>query len=128
MNRSVALAGSAVIAVLGLSLPVAGSLAQPIQTFTKSDGSARSLLQPVHGCHPDYEWGWVREWHTKARHRHSQRYDCVPRGEGGGREYDRGDRYEDRGDRYEGPPAGWRRGGYAPGCMKVGPVWYCPPD
>ena len=47
MNRSVALAGSSVIAVLGLSLPVAGSLAQPIQTFTKSDGSARSLLQPT---------------------------------------------------------------------------------
>jgi hypothetical protein len=61
MNRSVALAGSVIIAVLGLSLPVAGSLAQPVQTFTKSDGSPRSLLQPIHGCHPYYEWGWVRQ-------------------------------------------------------------------
>jgi hypothetical protein len=50
MNRNVALAGSVVIAVLGLSLPVAGSLAQPVETFTKSDGSPRRLLQPIHGC------------------------------------------------------------------------------
>jgi hypothetical protein len=100
---------------------VGGSLAQPTPSIGIMKIPNGTLLTPIHGCHQDYEWGWVRQWDTKARHRHSG-YDCRPRGGGGGRDWD------DRGDREGGPPPGWRRGGYGPGCMKVGPVWYCPPD
>jgi hypothetical protein len=115
-----------VLATIGAFSAIGVAVAAPAPTLNPNTSN---LLMPIHGCHPYYEWGWVREWGTKARHRHSQRYDCVPRGGGGGGYYeDRGYRRGGDWDRGGGPPRGWRPGGYAPGCMKVGPVWYCPPD
>ena len=105
------------------SISLAGSsFALPISIFPAEEITNSTLLKPIHGCHPYYEWGWVRRWDTEARHRHSQRYDCEPRGGGGGGDWDR------RGERGDGPPRGWRQDEYRRGCMKVGPVWYCPPE
>jgi hypothetical protein len=44
---------------------------------------APSLLVPVHGCHRNWAWGYVPQWHTEAKHRHVGS-DCRPIGVGGG--------------------------------------------
>ena len=83
------------------SISLAGSsFALPISIFPAEEITNSTLLKPIHGCHPYYEWGWVRRWDTEARHRHSQRYDCEPRGGGGGGDWDR------RGEGRDGPPRG----------------------
>ena len=38
----------------------ASSFAQPITTFPAEEITNTTLLKPIHGCHPYYEWGWVR--------------------------------------------------------------------
>jgi hypothetical protein len=74
------------------------------------DTSSHSLLVPVHGCHPGWKYGWVPQWGVKVYHKHVQP-NCWPKVKSGG---------------WSGVPYGWKPGPYAPGCIKFGPVWYCP--
>jgi len=74
------------------------------------DTSSDNLLVPVHGCHAKWKYGWIPQWGVNAYHRHVGP-NCWPKVKGG----------------WGGPPYGWKPGPWAPGCVKIGPLWYCPP-
>jgi hypothetical protein len=111
-----------------------GAVGAPNVRVAGAETGKHALLLPVHGCHRNYDTGWVREWGARIEHKHGG--DCRPKAGGKGeyfeerqrdddqggrsyqRGYDRGDEgYSERGfsrrgrdyepDYGEGPPPGW---------------------
>jgi hypothetical protein len=105
------------LALAGLAMTGSAGIAAagPAPTSTAPGIADIRLLTPVHGCHHSYKWGWVPQWGVKAKHKHVGP-NCWPKGKG----WDGNGWYE--------PPHGWHPGPWGPGCIKFGPIWYCPPD
>jgi hypothetical protein len=105
------------VAAAGFAGLASIAAAAPAQTFSAigANVAGDTFLVPVHGCHRSLVYGWVDQWDDEAVHRHAGP-NCSPTTR--------------KADGYDGgrPPPGWERGRYRPGCTKIGPVWYCPPD